>query len=520
MKKTFALFLALAMLLAMIPAAQAEVDWKNPPAAYYLTPEDFPNTDLSQHYEIQMFSSNAASEKEDETMAELNRILEERGFNTSVRLIHVLVTGASNMYAMTLSSGEVADVYFTAPWREMWTQAAKESWMVLEPEWIEKYMPITWKTQHPESWSETTYKGDIIAVPGNYCVSNQKFVVVRQDLMEKYGFETLENWEDYKKFLLTIAEKETPESGIFGYNTCYSNASQEMWKMYWQQFNWYPIYNEQWFFPCKGGDVLPDFKEDVKLFYETDEFRDYAHQMVELRKAGVWSQSALASDVSASTNLEQGISASSVHNATLYYNAKKAAENNPGTTYGFYEIFPDAFFIPECYANNNLAIPYSSANPERAAMLIDLMKNDFQIGNLCRLGVEGIDWVDNGDNTYTTLGTSADLGSIGWALKVDWDYTEKPTGEFESLRKEYLDRSYKKLVNNPCVSFVFDTEPVKAELAAVQALLQEYTPVLMLGFRDDVDECIDELMKKCYDSGLQKLYDEMEKQYEEWKATR
>lgn len=522
MKKSFALLLVLMMIVAIIPAAMAEVDWTNPPGGYYLTPEDFPNTDLSEHYEIQMFSSSAATDNEEATLAEINRILEERGFNTSIRLIHVLSSGGANMYTLTLASGEVADVYFTAPWKYMWTEAAKGSWMVLEPEFIEKYMPTTWKTQKPQSWKEATYNGDIIAVPGNNSGTNPKIVAVRKDLMTKYGFETLNGWEDFKSFLLTIAEKETPESGIFAYNACYRTDTDQMWRMYTQKDNLFPLYNEQWLFECQGEDVLPEYS-DVKLFYTTDFYRDFCRQMVELRKAGVWSQSALANTVDPTDAFMNGTSAADVYNYTVYFHAQTAAENIPGSEYAFYDLFPDSFCIAECYANNNLAIPYSSGNPERAAMIIDLLKNDFQIGHTVRNGIEGIDWVDNGDGTYSTFESQANahLGSIGWALQVDWGYDGKPGTESEVLLNERAraDRE-NRLTSNPCVTFVFDTEPVKAELAACQSLMQEYTPALNLGFADDVDAYLDELLEKLDASGLQKINAEMEKQYNEWKATR
>lgn len=520
MKRSFALLLIL-MLIAVIPIASAEVDWKNPPAGYYLTPADYPDTDLSKPYEIQMFSSSGALDNEEATLAEINRVLEERGFNTSIRLIHVNSSAGANLYTMTLASGEPADVYFTAPWQYMWTEAAKESWMVLEPEFIEKYMPMTWKTQKPESWSETTYNGQIIAVPGNYAPTNPKIAGVRKDLMTKYGFETLNSWDEFKRFLLTIAEKETPESGIFAYNACYRATPDEMWRMYLQQKNLYPLYNEQWLFECKGSDVLPEYS-DVKLFYETDFYREYCREMVELRKAGVWSQSALANTVDANTAYQNGTSATCVHNYTVYSYSQTAEENNPGTEYEIVDLFPDAFCIAECYSNNDLAIPYSCEEPERAAMIIDLLKNDFQIRSLARFGIEGIDWVDNGDQTYTTTEShsKAHLGSIGWALQVDWNYDSKPATAYEQRMNAHSKADQSRLVPNPCVSFVFDTEPVKAQLAACQSLLQEYTPVLNLGFSDDVDAYLDELITKLYASGLQEINDEMGRQYNAWKASR
>ena len=41
-----------------------------------------------------------------------------------------------------------------------------------------------------------------------------------------------------------------------------------------------------------------------------------------------------------------------------------------------------------------------------------------------------------------------------------------------------------------------------------------------LGLVDDVDSTIDEMIKACYDSGLQNVLDEFSTQYDAWKATR
>ena len=77
-----------------------------------------------------------------------------------------------------------------------------------------------------------------------------------------------------------------------------------------------------------------------------------------------------------------------------------------------------------------------------------------------------------------------------------------------------------RLVSNPCTTFVFDETPVKAEMAAVNSVKSEYFGPLTLGLVDDVDATIAEMTKKLEASGLQAIYDEFYRQYNEWLKTR
>lgn len=44
--------------------------------------------------------------------------------------------------------------------------------------------------------------------------------------------------------------------------------------------------------------------------------------------------------------------------------------------------------------------------------------------------------------------------------------------------------------------------------------------MIQLGLVDDVDAAMDEMISRCYDAGLQKVYDEFYAQYDVWYATR
>ena len=170
------------------------------------------------------------------------------------------------MYSLVLAGGEQVDLIFTAPWCYMYNEAAKGSFYELTDDFITNYMPLTRKYQAAESWDETTISGRTIAVPSNVASPMGKIVAVRQDLMEKYGMSELKTWEDYKKYMLTIAEKETPESGI--YALAASADNNELWDVYRQQTDTFLALDSSYMdmmYEYKGD--IPA-KEDIKLAYE------------------------------------------------------------------------------------------------------------------------------------------------------------------------------------------------------------------------------------------------------------
>ena len=96
-------------------------------------------------------------------------------------------------------------------------------------------------------------------------------------------------------FCQTIAEQETPESGIYAMPASGNNS--ELWDVYRQQYDTFAA--------VSSGNVVMYYqydgeipaKEDIKLVCELDYFRDFAHDMKTLADAGAWSRSALTNTV-------------------------------------------------------------------------------------------------------------------------------------------------------------------------------------------------------------------------------
>ena len=95
----------------------------------------------------------------------------------------------------------------------------------------------------------------------------------------------------------TIAEKERPESGMYG--TPASGNNRELGDVYRQQYDTFAAVssgNVVMYYQYDGG--IPA-KEDIKLVCELDYFRDFCYDMKTLADAGAWSRSALTNTVTA-----------------------------------------------------------------------------------------------------------------------------------------------------------------------------------------------------------------------------
>lgn len=478
-------------------------------------PEFYADTDLSKEYTVNMYLIGDTPNDWDKVLSLANDYL--KPFNTQLAVTFMSWSDYQTMYSLVLAGGEQVDLIFTAPWCYMYNEAAKGSFYELSDDFVTKYMPLTSKYQAADSWDETTISGKTIAVPSNQAQPMGKIVAVRQDLMEKYGMSELKTWDDYKQYMLTIAEKETAESGI--YALAASGDNNELWDVYRQQTDTFLALDSSYMdFMYEYTGEIPA-KEDIKLAYEYDSFRQYAKDMKEMADAGCWSRSALTNTVTDDDAFGNLQGASIAWNGSVFTYMEQA-EKTEGVKCMAYDLTTDHLVGAEAYSNNDMAIAAGSKNPERAAMVLDLIKFDSYLNRLLILGVEDEHYTIDDKGQYTETDKAGDFAafaiSASWAIK-NGDLSEAGTPERE---KVITDAWETRVTMNPTITFVFDDTNVKSYVSAVTAVLTDYVPMLELGLVDDVDATLDEMIQKCYDSGLQEIYDEFYAQYDAWVATR
>ncbi|MBR6405145.1 MAG: ABC transporter substrate-binding protein [Lachnospiraceae bacterium] len=485
------------------------------------TPEMYSNLDLSKPVTIYLTQIGGKPNDWDRIEEKINERLSV--FNTSLKSNFISWADLGTMYSLTLTSGEEVDLITTAPWCQMYTQAAQGNFYAFDEEFVEKYMSLTWKYQNHISFGETTVNGKMIAVSCNNEKPENKIVAIRQDIADKYGIDKLTNWDDYMNFMKTVAEKETPESGIFAQAS--SGSNPEVWGVYQQQYDIFNVVNDNgmtFVYSYKGE--TPKF-EDIKFIYETDMWKDFCHDMKELADAGCWSRGALSNTTSDDDAFAALTGASIAWNGSVFNFMKQAEE--AGEKEGLdvrcmaYDLTTDHLVTCEEYNNNDVAIAAASKNPERAAMVLDLLKMDTELNRLIFLGIEGEHYTLNPDNKTFVKGPKnedypANSVSVSWAthngLYEEDGAPERETAMYDAWRE--------RMVGCPTVTFVFDDSPVSEYTDAVKTIIGDYNASLQLGLVEDVDGQIEEMLQRCNDAGLEKIKAEIQHQYEAWLATR
>lgn len=479
------------------------------------SPDFYAATDLSKPYTVNMYLIGDTPNDWDKVLGMVNDYL--KPYNTELAVTFMSWSDYQTMYSLVLAGGEQVDLIFTAPWCYMYTEAAKGSFYELTDDFIATYMPLANKYQDKDSWSETTLSGKTVAVPSNVAAAMGKIVAIRQDLAEKHGINELKTWDDYMNFMVTMGEKETPESGIYGLASSVDN--NELWDVYRQQYDTFLALDSDYFDMIYSWDGDLPKADEITTSYETEWFRNYAKDMKKLADAGCWSRSALTNTVTDDDAFGALQGASIAWNGSVITYVKQA-EQSDGVKCALYDLTTDHFVGCEAFSNNDMAIAAGSKNPERAAMVLDLIKFDTYLNRLLILGVEGEHYSIDADGYYTELDKSADFAayaiSASWAIKNSDLHEAGADPRMQAISDGWGER----VENNPTITFVFDTTPVDSYVAAVKVVLNDYVPMLELGLVDDVDKTLDEMIQKCYDTGLQTVKDEFNKQYEAWYATR
>lgn len=478
-------------------------------------PELYSEIDLSEPYTVNMLLLGYTPNDWDVVLSKINEYL--KPYNTDLNVSFVSWAEFQNLYCNELHSGDY-DLAFTAPWAFMYSEAAKGSFYTLDTRFASSYMPLTYKYQATESWDETTIFGTTVAVPSNMMSVNGKIVAIRQDIADELGIERLKNWDDYMNYMLAVASEITPETGV--YAMAAAGENKELWDQYRQQFDTFYSLESDWVKMMYQYDgEIPEI-EDISLMYETDMFKNFCLEMRKLYEAGAWSKDAILN-----SELTDDMAFGELQGASISWNKSiftyiEQAEMNDGVKCSVYFLTPNNLVASEDYSNNDMAIMAASKNPERAAMLLDIMKCDTYVNHLLRLGVENVHYTIDEEGVFNATNKTTDYPfdyiSAAWAIR-NADLIDNSMDKREAF---ILEEEEKCKVQCPTVTFVFDDSNVATQMQQVNKVLTEYVPRLQLGMYSDVEASISKMLSSCYEAGMQDIIDEYQSQYNDWYATR
>lgn len=449
----------------------------------------------------------------DLVVAEANKILLEK-LNTEINIQFLGWSDFGTKYTLVLAGGEDIDIVFTGDWCFYAQEARKGAFLEITDELLDSYMPLTKASQNPDSWEQARVDGKIYCLPNNNLdVTNGFILALRDDLRVKHGLPEVTDIDTLEQFYMTIAEQ---ESGIFGYDASIPQVS-------WLRTTIFSLKNgvvspttsttlDQIVYWTPGQEISLD---DLVWLYETPTFIEYSQRMQRWAQAGIWSKNALSNQVTVADAFESGRSASAAWNGSLYNYGRRMEEKNSDWDVVYIDMAPDSPRFAQRFTNDAIAIAAATKYPERAAMALDLMKNDDELNMLLIAGIEGKHWiaVDREERTYMP-GPDVEnfnFNAFAWGLKPAdmWrrdDEAPERVALNENMQKNYQAR--------PFEGFDFDSTRVEAEIAAYSALRQEYDPLLDLGLVADVETTVAEFKAKAQAAGYDRIVAELKAQLE------
>jgi putative aldouronate transport system substrate-binding protein len=150
----------------------------------------------------------------------------------------------------------------------------------------------------------------------------------------------------------------------------------------------------------------------------------------------------------------------------------------------------------------------------------DYMYADKTFFNMTCYGKEGLNYevTANAGTDNPSVKTKENSKWTIWAcwtgpLWDQWDSNWNSTAALENMKKSTAAAAV-----SPLLGFIQDNEPIKNEIAQIQAIIDETDKVITNGIEKDPDKYLAEQKAKAQKVGLDKVLAEMERQANEWKT--
>lgn len=517
LKKWAALLLALLLLVPAAACGQTENPASKPdgPEVSASTAAADPDNpwaglvDTSKEETLVIYALGDKPNDIDRVMEEANKRLMEL-VNTKLEVNFIALSDYATKYPLVLTGGDDIDLIYASSWCFFTEQAGKGAYVELTEDFLKSYMPKTWENTPEAAWKQTAIDGKLYAVPRNQ-TEIQSFggFLVRKDMMEKYGIDTIASFEDYEKFLYAVAEGETDSYGLYAFPSLPMSGSLMA-----PFENLFQVYNRIYWDADNGTAKA----EDCEFFYTTEEYKDYVLRMAEWAKRGVWPSNAISGTTHTYDLFDEGKSLSMpcrIQEADAHIKAAEAK----GFEVEFVPCLEEGNYTRKsAYNGDCIAVASFSKDPQRAGVVLDIIKNDEKMNLLLVGGIEDVHYILNDDGTRSTGPESDNYAWDGWTwgIRNDWNPKLKSLDTVQNVETVYTEHL---MPDDMWIFDGFSTDDSKysAEIAVINSIISEYEFSFDLGvFGGDTETKYDEFVQKLNDAGLQKVWEEWMAQLKEY----
>lgn len=446
-----------------------------------------------EHVELLWYLIGTPQQDLDTVMEKVNEYTKEK-INATIDL-RLLDWGEFNdrMQVIT-TSGEAYDIAFTSSWANNYALNARRGAFLGLNDLMDQYGKEMKELIDPAFLEGAKMDGELYAVPTNKEVGQQAVLSFNNELVEKHGLDisTVNSIADLEPLLAVIKEKEPNVSPIATFDAFLpfdSILQEEM----------------PFAFRLDGNtdEVINKYEEEITM-----ETLKTMHSY--------YNKGFIRPDAATSTDSWPLETPNWFVRKELY---QPYAESIWSRSAG-YEIVTRPLQEPYVFngsvTGSMQAISATSKNPERAMMFLNLLNSDPYLRNLLDKGIEGVHYEENEDGKIKDLPARVEKYNmpsfaIGNQLILKL-YEDDPEDKWDAF-KEFNENS----IPSPVLGFYFDSNPVRSEIAAISNVSSEFAPALLKGAVDP-EQYIPAFNEKLKQAGMDKVLEEIQKQYDEWKA--
>ncbi|MEX1028576.1 MAG: ABC transporter substrate-binding protein [Paenibacillaceae bacterium] len=434
----------------------------------------------------------------------LNKILTEK-INATIDIAPIDWGAWDDKMNLMIASREPVDVMFTAQWNGHAKNVAKGAYIPLN-DLLEQHGQGILETLDPAFIAGSKVNGKNYGIPTNKELASVGGIVYRKDIAEELGLDmaSVKTPEDLGAIFATLKEKKPDMIPLYTTGGLF-NAH------YFAEFDFLGDGTIPGALVKSAGDTKVQMLEDMDIY------KRYLGVARDFFVKGYINGDAATTQLSS----QDAYKAGNIFSTVEPLKPGKADEiaNAAGISGKLEQISMTGKTVATSEtAGAMLAISSTSKDPERAMMFINLLHTDKEINNLLSFGIEGEHYTLDANGIATATDKAAQYApGVAWELGNQFlnhiFSTENP--DKWNLFKEFNSGA----VSSPALGFVFDGEPVKAEVGALANVIKQYQKALETGSVDSA-KVLPEYVAALKAAGVDKVIAEKQAQFDKFLAAK
>lgn len=444
----------------------------------------------------------------------MNEILKAK-INATIKLQDFSWADFNTKIQLMNSSGEKYDLAFTSFWYNIYEKNVQDGVFVAVDDLLKTIGKDVYASMNAGVWKATKIDGKTYAVPNNQIMAFPTGFDVRKDLADKYGLDVpkIKEYAETEPFLAAVKAGEN----MVPIAANADNPCGQLWKRGFHGSSLDNILGAH-----ANGYTISVHADDpqAKAFsiaWEDDNFGEAVRLARKWYLAGYYDK-----DITPNTEVMAAIRAGK--KAIAYNDATKPGNAlEKKASWGFEmlcQTTQDPVLNTSGIRATMTAIGVNAHSAEAAMRYLNEINTNVELYNLLCKGIEGKHWVWV-DKAKKVIGFPAGVTAqtSGYNPNTDWMFGNQfnayyvdiaQVGAWEETQK-INDTAFKSVL----LGFSFNQEPVKTEIAQVQAAAGEMEVPLMRGMLDP-ETALPKFQKSLKDAGIDVVIAEMQKQIDAW----